>query len=143
MPLMPSKVLASDRVLVVDDEIDMRELLDLKLEMEAVSHDSVSNGREALDRLAREEYGCVLLDLMMPVVDGFGVLRAIRESRPDFLRRVIVVTGGSTELASRVDPGVFRVVRKPVALRDLMRVVRACLRQGSDVRATGTQRDRT
>ncbi len=124
---MSTQNLTGNRVLIVDDEWDIRNLLELKLETESLAYDSAANGQEAIDCLARESYGCVLLDLMMPIVDGFAVLEWIRSHQPDRLQRVVVLTGGSDELVGRVDAGVFRVLRKPVALREVMSTVRACL----------------
>ncbi len=118
---------AAGRVLVVEDEGDVRGLLELMLDVDGFSFDSAGDGREALEFLGREEYGCVLLDLMMPVVDGFAVLGWMASARPDLLQRVVVVTGGSDELVGRVDERVYRVVRKTAGVRALMQVVRECL----------------
>lgn len=68
------------RVLVVDDELSNRKLLTTLLEHEGYEVVAASGGREALDLLAREEVDLVLLDLMMPELDGLAVLKELSES---------------------------------------------------------------
>jgi CheY-like chemotaxis protein len=106
-------------------------MIGLILDATAVPHEDVGDGVAALEHLARHEYGTVLLDLMMPGMDGFAVLRSLAETRPEFLGRVIVLTGGTPELIARVDANVFGVLRKPVVLRELLDAVHRCLEQPS------------
>jgi CheY-like chemotaxis protein len=67
------------RVLIVDDEPDI--LLLLRLNLEAAGFDTglAADGDEALQRLRRDRFDVVLLDLAMPVLDGFGVLAALHD----------------------------------------------------------------
>jgi DNA-binding response OmpR family regulator len=117
------------RVLVVDDEFDMRELLATVFDLGNIPHEEASDGLEALERLRDAEYGAVLLDLMMPGANGFDVLRHLEQERPEQLRRVIVVSAGSEESLARVSRTVFETVRKPFGARALMERIRACIAQ--------------
>lgn len=67
-------------VLIVDDEAPMRELLQLYLNAEGYSTEAAASGKEALSRISAAHYDLVILDLMMPVMDGFDVCKAIRQS---------------------------------------------------------------
>lgn len=67
-------------ILLVDDEIKMRKLLKEYLVIEGYNIFEASNGNEAIEQFGMREYEAVLLDVMMPVVDGWTVLRSIRRS---------------------------------------------------------------
>lgn len=121
--------LARRRVLVVEDEPDIREMIGMVLDATSVPHEDVGDGGEAIARLGSGEYGSMVLDLMMPGTDGFAVMKAISSTHPEFLSRVIVLTGGTPDLISRVDKHVYGVLRKPVVLRELMDAVKRCLDQ--------------
>lgn len=66
------------KVLIVEDEKSIAKVLSLKLNKEGIEADIAYNGQEALAKLSEGGYQCVLLDLMMPVVDGFGVLQELK-----------------------------------------------------------------
>jgi DNA-binding response OmpR family regulator len=69
------------RILVVDDERPMAKALELKLAKEGFLAKSVGNGEEALDALGKEPFDLVLLDLVMPKVDGFKVLERMHTQK--------------------------------------------------------------
>jgi CheY-like chemotaxis protein len=79
-------------VLVVDDDADTRELLRRALEHEGMTVREAADGRDALARVAERKPGLVLLDLMMPVMDGFEFLRQLRAAETDGRVPVIVLT---------------------------------------------------
>lgn len=124
---MPENAPGKRRVLVVEDEADIRGLIGSILEAKSFPHDAVGDGNEALARLSAEEYDAVVLDLMMPGTDGLAVIGTLAVGRPELLPRIIVLTGGSDELVARVDQKVFRVLRKPFGPRDLVEAVSDCL----------------
>jgi DNA-binding response OmpR family regulator len=66
------------RILIVEDEKPLSHALAMKLKHEGFETDLAMNGAEAIEKLKTEEYSMVLLDLIMPVIDGFGVLEEIR-----------------------------------------------------------------
>jgi CheY-like chemotaxis protein len=82
----------SGDVLVVDDDADTRDLLRRALEHEGITVREAANGHDALARVTERRPGLVLLDLMMPVMDGFECLRQLREAETDDHVPVIVLT---------------------------------------------------
>jgi len=69
-------------VLIVEDEKPLSHALALKLGHEGFEVTAVSNGQEALDLLQKQHYNIILLDLMMPVIDGFQVLEQLKAKGP-------------------------------------------------------------
>ncbi|MGH1575484.1 NepR family anti-sigma factor [Methylobacterium sp. P31] len=88
------------RILVVDDDADARERLRRSLGREGWTVDEAENGRIALERISQARPSLVLLDLMMPEMDGFGFLRALR-SRPDGNVPVVVLTAKEITTAEK------------------------------------------
>lgn len=112
-------------ILVVDDDDAIRTMVERVLRREHFEVEGARDGHEAIEKLARNDYGTVLLDLMMPRVDGHGVLRFL-EQHP-IPARVIVMTanmqGGSEAADSKP---VFRVLSKPFDIQQLISHVREC-----------------
>ncbi|TIU89503.1 MAG: response regulator, partial [Mesorhizobium sp.] len=90
------------RILIVDDSRTIR--IKLKKSVEALGHEAeaVENGRAALDLLAVENFDLVLLDIMMPVMDGFEVLTSLKSSPRTRDVPVIVISGLDDEMSSVV-----------------------------------------
>jgi adenylate cyclase len=76
-------------ILIVDDDETNRDLLSRRLEREGHTFDMAENGREALEQLGQSTYDLVLLDIMMPVMDGYATLRAIESD--EALRKIPVI----------------------------------------------------
>ena len=79
------------RVLIVDDDDASRELMANSLG-DKFKIDKAASGREAVEKLRSSEYTVVLLDLKLPGVDGFGVIRFLQEEKPHMLERVVAIT---------------------------------------------------
>ena len=80
------------RALVVDDDEPIRTMLAKVVEKQDLEVDTASDGAEAIERLTGDGYCVVLLDLMMPRVDGFAVLRYMQEHYPEGLKRTIIAS---------------------------------------------------
>jgi CheY-like chemotaxis protein len=80
------------RILVVDDEPDVRELFNITLKMAGHNTETAKDGMEAVDKLEDEIPDLVLLDLMMPRMDGFGLLNHIRSEMDSTPMRVLIAT---------------------------------------------------
>ena len=110
------------RVLIVDDDAVIRELLGSMLRQHDLSVDEAADGRQALELLKENTYTVVLLDLLMPDVDGFGVLDCLQSSPV-----VLVITGADRALVKKLDPKkIHGVVRKPFDAEDLASLVVTC-----------------
>lgn len=115
-------------ILVVEDDAPTRQLLKVLLGT-AFRVDCAGDGAEALVLLEHRDYAAVVLDLKMPKVDGFEVIRRITASSPDLLDRVIVLTAIPASSSSMLgfDPPIWRVMRKPLEIPELLRTVRDCI----------------
>lgn len=89
------------RVLIVDDDPDIRNLLVAVLRRKSLVADVATNGDEAIDLLRQHAYGVVLLDLFMPVTDGFAVLDAIE--REAWQPVVLVISGADRSTLEKLN----------------------------------------
>jgi PAS domain S-box-containing protein len=92
-PLPAAMPTTSGRILVVDDEPEMAQMLAEILERVGHSVQTAGDGQEALDRLAEDRFDLILSDLRMPVLDGPGLYQAVARQHPDLLRRLMFITG--------------------------------------------------
>ena len=122
------------RVLVVDDDADIRLLLSTILTQQGLTVDQALDGQEALQLIAENRYAVVLLDLFMPVVDGFQVLRALGADEMQSPPVVLVVTGADRQSIERLNTNqIHGVVRKPFDPEELASLVKAC----AEIKARG------
>jgi DNA-binding response OmpR family regulator len=111
------------RILIVEDEEVLTDSLQDILEGEGHQVLTARNGMDALDTLAREQLDLVLLDLMLPLVDGLTVLQTLRRDSPS--TAVLVVTSCGRE-ALKGQP-VQGFLRKPFSLEALLHAVKSVL----------------
>lgn len=104
---------ARPRILVVDDEPSIREVLSKTLALAEYDVDVANDGQAALERLRAAEYDLLITDLKMPGVDGLTVIREVRRSNPAI--PIIIVTGYSTESSAieAINLGVSGYLTKP------------------------------
>ena len=115
-------------ILVVDDEPRIVEAVSMNLELEGYQISAASNGYEALKKLAKELPDLVILDVMMPEMDGFETLKMIREvsSVPVIM---LTVKGEETDKVKGLDLGADDYVTKPFSPKELVSRVKAVLRR--------------
>ncbi|HVR44675.1 MAG TPA: response regulator [Thermoanaerobaculia bacterium] len=119
-----------NRILVADDDLMIRKMVVKVLEREGYGVDEAKDGAEAIEMCAATRYRVVLLDMMMPRVDGVKVLRWLEEHRPDLIDRVVVMTA-FTRLAAETAERFCRVIYKPFDIDDLV----SCVRERAETRA--------
>ena len=125
-----------DRILVVDDLPDNYVLLQTVLEDEGYQVEVADNGRVALERINSHPPDLVLLDVMMPEMNGFEVPRRIRQNPSLPFIPILLVTGYSEPTpADGFDVGADGFIRKPINIDDLLSRVRKILqpRPNTDV----------
>jgi len=117
------------RILVVDDEPLVTQLIAEALALEGHEVDTAKNGREALERISACAYDAILSDLRMPELDGVGLYRELDQRNPGLLRRIAFVSGTTqpVEYASFLEETGVPVLRKPFAIDDLQRLVQRLL----------------
>ena len=117
---------AGTRVLVVDDDDAIRTMVERVLRREKFVVDCARDGFEAIEKLSNNDYATILLDLMMPRVDGHGVLRFLVTDRNSSQPAVIIMTA-NVQSAEDVDAlPVKCVLPKPFDIRKLVDHVREC-----------------
>jgi two-component system nitrogen regulation response regulator NtrX len=118
-------------ILIVDDEPGVRSALGGVLRDEGYEVDAVDTGEACLERLGRQAYDVVVLDIWLPGMDGLGTLARMRERQVD--SQVVIISGhGNIESAVRaIKMGAFDFVEKPLSLEKTVLVVRNALRQRS------------
>ncbi|MBS0661432.1 MAG: response regulator [Verrucomicrobia bacterium] len=128
-PVVPDG-LASERILVADDNADMREYLARLLHEQGYRVEAVEDGQAALRSARRARPALILTDVMMPRVDGLGLLRAIRDDLALAEIPVVVVSAraGHDEQVTGLDGGADDYVVKPFTARELLARIRAQLR---------------
>ena len=119
---------ANARVLVADDDQAIRQLVCTIVRRERFAVDCAADGAEAIELLREYPYAVVLLDLMMPRVDGFGVIDYLRENPPAVKPIVLVITAYADQRFKEVDSDIVAgVIRKPFEVSDIGTIVRLCV----------------
>jgi CheY-like chemotaxis protein len=121
--MMPTRI--ATRVLVVDDEPQVVWMLQFSLEAEGYETIAARDGRAALDEVREHHPSVVLLDIMMPVMDGWAVLEELQEFPPEERPRVIVVSARASlrDRAKAAELGADAFVAKPFNVDDLLLVL--------------------
>jgi two-component system OmpR family response regulator len=113
------------RVLIVDDDPEIRGILVTALQQKSLIADTAADGREAMALLSEQPYAVVLLDLLMPGVNGFRVLEAIDQGQVPI---VMVLTGADRETVAKLDARkIHGIIRKPFDPEEIASVVAACI----------------
>jgi CheY-like chemotaxis protein len=115
------------RVLVVDDDEETRGILRTALVHRALDVDEAAGGAEALALLREKAYAVVLLDIVMPDIDGYAVLDALHATQGGHNTVVLVVSGADRAAFARLDARrIHGVVRKPFEPLEIAALVQSC-----------------
>ena len=127
-----------DRILVVEDERAMREIIRDYLTAHGLECDLARDGQEALELLEEQDYDAVVLDVLMPRLDGFGVCRAVRrQSSVPIL--FLTALGGEEETLRGYALGADDYVTKPFSLAVLLAKLQALIRRSRGERKAGVR----
>jgi DNA-binding response OmpR family regulator len=121
------------QVLVVEDEPNIRELVSLHLRLEHAEPIEAADGHTALDLARQRRFDLVILDLMLPGLDGMTVCRAIRRESANTATPILMLTARREESDKvlGLDSGADDYLTKPFGVRELMARVRALLRRNA------------
>lgn len=104
------------KILVVDDEEDVRLFLQDFLSERELTVFAAGSGEEALEIVAKEQPGVILLDIMMPGMDGLSVLEIIRKQYPKTAVIMITALNDEVRIAKAKKLGAFNYILKPFSL---------------------------
>jgi DNA-binding response OmpR family regulator len=119
------------RILVVDDEPNIREVLELYLRRDSFEVEIAADGEAALAAIERKIPDLIVLDLMMPVVDGIEVTRALRHSELDIPIIMLTAKGEEADRIRGLELGADDYVTKPFSPKEVVARVKAVLRRAS------------
>jgi DNA-binding response OmpR family regulator len=128
------------RILVVDDEPIVREVLARYLEREGYAVEVAEDGEGAIERYTATTPDLVLLDLMLPRIDGLEVFRRMRDNGRDTPRAAVIMLTAKGDEADRIvglELGADDYVTKPFSPREVVARVRAVLRRGAEATSDG------
>lgn len=119
------------RILVIDDEPEILEKLSQLLEKEHYTIDAAADGEQALDRIWGDEYDLIILDIMLPSIDGFSILKEIRQEK--IMTPVLMLTAksGIDDRVHGLDIGADDYLTKPFSIAELLARVRALIRRSN------------
>ncbi|WP_297435713.1 response regulator transcription factor [uncultured Clostridium sp.] len=124
------------RILIVDDEMHIRELIKYNLESNGFKTIQAADGKEAVELAKERQVDLIILDLMLPVMDGFEVCKEIRKDSVICDTPIIMLTAKSEEIDKIVglEIGADDYMTKPFSVRELVARVKAQLRRNSGAR---------
>lgn len=127
---MPEKETSSGKkkILIIEDEKPLAHALELKMTHEGYETTVASTGREGLEKAATGDYDLILLDLILPEVDGFAILEGLKEKK---LKPIVVVLSNLGQDEDRKKAEEFGVknylVKSNVPLADIVKVVKSSI----------------
>jgi DNA-binding response OmpR family regulator len=115
------------RALVVDDDDPIRAMLAKVVSRQDLEVDTARDGIEAIECIDRDGYSLILLDLMMPRMDGYGVLQHLEQHHPDMLKCTIIASAvPESEVLRKFESPVFKIHAKPFDMSRLIADIHEC-----------------
>jgi len=114
-------------VLVVDDEASIREFLQIMLKREKMHVEIASNGKEALQKLAQQDFDMIISDLQMPEIGGLELLAKVKEKDPEAIVMMITAFGSMETAVEAMKLGAYDYLSKPFKIDDVKIRIRKAL----------------
>ena len=129
-------MLEKKRILIVDDDAEIRDLLEFDISSSGYFVDTASDGMEGLNKALNNKYDLILLDVMMPKMNGFDVCKNIRQAKINVPILMLTAKGTISDKTSGFDSGADDYLVKPFSFSELLARVRAQLRQHHALNST-------
>lgn len=120
------------KILLAEDENDLREVVKEFLEYQGYYVDAVPNGEQAVDKLSNDAYDAVVMDIMMPVMDGITAMKTIREKGNTVPAIFLTAKSEVSDRVDGLDAGADDYLTKPFAMEELSARLRALVRRKRD-----------
>jgi len=118
------EVMAEAKVLIVDDEEEFSQALAERMRMRGLSVEIAANGQEALEKVESGVFDAIILDMVMPGMDGMETLKKLKEKKPEF--QVILLTGHASldKGVESIKMGAMDFLEKPADLESLTKKIK-------------------
>lgn len=126
------------KLLVVDDDDEIRELLEFDLSHSGYFVDTACDGMDGLNKAVTNNYDLVLLDVMMPKMNGYDVCKNLRKAKPEVPVLLLTAKGTITDKTQGFDCGADDYLVKPFDIQEVLLRVKALLRRNPDSTHTDT-----
>ena len=130
----------SAKVLLVDDEKDFLDIMAERMRAQGLDVSTTTSAEAALNMVEEESYDAVVMDFMMPAIDGFQALKLFKEKKPEI--QIILLTGNVPE-QKRIEAkklGALAVIEKPADLKVLIRKIRNAKTRRAALRKKSAQK---
>ena len=114
------------RALVVEDDDAILKLVKIVLEREEFTVEGVRNGAAAVELLKSVAYDLLIVDLMLPHLGGESLLDYIEQTRPHYLRRIVITTSSPNRMSCEFLQRICRLLAKPFDIEQLVLIAREC-----------------
>lgn len=127
------------RLLIVDDDKQIRELLSFDIASSGYIVDTATDGSEGLNKALENNYDLILLDVMMPKMNGYDVCKNIRIAKPDVPILMLTAKGTIEDKTEGFDCGADDYLIKPFEIQEVLLRIRALLRRGDKNQNTNSK----
>ena len=131
------------RILVVEDDRDLSSVITRYLKIEKYEVDQAYDGEEGLEYIHQLEYDCIIMDVMMPKLDGLSVVRQMREENNSTPVLILTARSMVDDKVMGLDSGADDYLTKPFATKELSARLRALIRRKTNIVSTLTYKDIT
>ena len=131
----------AQRLLIADDDNEIRELLEFDLSQSGYEVDTAKDGEEALHKALIGNYDLILLDVMMPKMNGFDVCKNIRATKAEVPILMLTAKGTITDKTQGFDSGADDYIVKPFDIQEVLLRVRALVRRSPSTKTQKTTQE--
>src|SRR6188474_3654487 len=142
-PTRKNELFMSEKILIIDDDLDTLRLVGLMLQRQGYQISAATNCQQGLDKAFEEDPDLILLDIMMPDMDGYEVTRRLRRN-PSTMETPILMFTAKTQLDDKVigfEVGANDYLTKPTHPSELQARVKTLLSRANDKKESGNGRD--